>query len=190
MLQVFEKGQVEGWVVVDDEAEAFGGAGYDAVEVMLGGAGGVAGLQVASGVVEEAPVQNDGDLGIFQAAGVAQRGGGTMFQGQAGTGSIAGEQGPALLGEIGAGGAKVAGFVKIVHVHAIAVCMMRSAAAVEKVGNKGGKGAVGANLGGKCFGREGQVGMAPGKGGATGCAGVEVKFWRCVEGEKQGGVAG
>lgn len=71
MLQVFEKGQVEGRVVVDDEAEVFGGAGYDAVEVMQGGAGGVAGLQVASGVIEEAPVHNDGDLGIFQAAGVA-----------------------------------------------------------------------------------------------------------------------
>lgn len=65
MFHQSQQCQVEGGVVVDDEAEFVGGAGDDLVEGAFGGAGLVGGLEVAGGVVEEAAVEDGGDAGKF-----------------------------------------------------------------------------------------------------------------------------
>lgn len=151
-FQVFEEFKVEGWIVVDNETELFGGACDDAVKVAERIVGGVAGLEMAGWIIEEAAVEDDSNFVKFHAAGVAQIGGDIIFQRDTGASGEACEQGPALFSEIGASSAEVIGFVEIIQPYAGVCGMMRGAATVKEVGDKGGKGAVGADLGGKGFG--------------------------------------
>lgn len=68
-FQVFEEFKVEGWIVVDNETELFGGACDDAVKVAERIVGGVAGLEMAGWIIEETAVEDDSDFVKFHTAG-------------------------------------------------------------------------------------------------------------------------
>lgn len=107
----------------------------------------------------------------------------------AGAGSGAGEEGPALACEVGAGGAEVVGFVEVVDLHTVVRWVMRFGTVFEEVGNEGGEGVVDANFVGECFGGETQGRMACLQFAEV-CAGCYAKLRRRIKSEEQGGALG
>lgn len=78
----------------------------------------------------------------------------------AGAGGVAGEECPALICEVGTGGAEIVGFVEVVDLHAVVRRVLRFGAVFEEVGDESGEGVVDANFVRECFFGEAQVGMA------------------------------
>ena len=112
-FQHFQQGEVEGWVVVEDELELVVGAGDDMVEIAEGGAGLVGGLEVTGGIVEEAAVEDDSNAVVLAASSMAQVDGAAVGKGEAGTGCGVGKHGPAVAGEMAGICAQLYRFVEI-----------------------------------------------------------------------------
>ena len=168
----------------------FVGACEEVVEGAEGGAGLVGGLQVTGGIVEEAAVEDDGDTWVFAASCMTQVDGAAVGERKAGACCGAGEQGPALFGEMAGVGTQVGGFVEVVDADAVASFMKRGGTIVEKIGDEGSKGAVGADFRRKGRAAQLQRGMVSGKKSSAVAGGIKVQFWDRLKGQKQGGMTG
>lgn len=120
----------------------FVGACEEVVEGAEGGAGLVGGLQVPGWIVEKTAVEDDGDAWVFAASCMTQVDGAAVGERKAGACCGAGEQGPALFGEMAGVSTQVGGFVEVVDADAVAGFMKRRGTIVEKIGDEGSKGAV------------------------------------------------
>ena len=152
----------------------FVGACEKVVEGAEGGAGLVGGLQVTGGIVEEAAVEDDGDAWVFAAGCMTEVDGAAVGERKAGACCGAGEQGPALFGEMAGVSTQVGGFVEVVDADAVAGFMKRRGTIVEKIGDEGSKGAVGADFRRKGHAAQLQRGMVSGKKSSAVAGGIKV----------------
>lgn len=189
-FQYFQQRKGKRWVVVEDKFEVFVGACEEVVEGAEGSAGLVGGLQVPGWIVEKTAVEDDGDAWVFAASCMTQVNSAAVSKRKAGASCGTGEQGPALFGEMAGVGAQIGGFVEVVDADAVAGFMKRCGTIVEKIGDEGSKGAVGADFRRKGRAAQLQCGMVSGKKSSAVAGGIKVQFWDRLKGQKQGGVTG
>lgn len=189
-FQHFQQGEVEGWIVVEDELELVVGASDDAIEGAEGGAGLVGGLEVAGGVVEEAAVEDDGNAVVLAASGMAQVDGAAVGKGEAGTSCGVGKQGPAVAGEMAGIGAQVGRFVEIIEADTVAGVVQRHGADVKEVGDEGGQSAVDADFCGESGAAQWQFRMVGAQKGTAAGSRIKMQLRNGLVCQEQCGVAG